>query len=385
MSELRVFVIAGEESGDQLGARLIRSLRQRVGGDLKLAGVGGDAMAQEGVASLFPQSDIALMGFIAVAKNLTRVLARIRQATAAVLAFRPHVLVIIDSPDFTHRVARKVRAVAPDIRIVNYVSPSVWAWRPGRARKMRGYIDHVLALLPFEPDAHKRLGGPPCTFVGHPLAARVDELRPNAAERERRAAKPPLLLVLPGSRRSEVSRLLPIFGDTIEKLSASVGDLEVVLPTVAHVEPLVREGTRGWKHVTRIIVDHEEKRAAFRNGRAAIAASGTVTLELALAAVPTVAAYKIAPIEAAIVRRLIQVPTVILANLVLGQNVIPEFLQEDCTPEKLALALRDVVADTPARTQQLEAFARLDSVMQIGDVAPNDRAADIVLSLVGRS
>ncbi|BAT60284.1 lipid-A-disaccharide synthase [Variibacter gotjawalensis] len=385
MSELRVFVIAGEESGDQLGARLIRSLRQRVGSDLKLAGVGGEAMAHEGVASLFPQSDISLMGFIAVAKSLTRVLARLRQATAAVVAFRPHVLVIIDSPDFTQRVAKKVRAIAPNIRIVNYVSPSVWAWRPGRARKMRDYVDHVLALLPFEPDVHERLGGPPCTFVGHPLAARVDELRPNATEQQRRESKPPLLLVLPGSRRSEVSRLLPIFGATIEKLVASIGDVELVLPTVAHVEPLVREGTRGWKHPPRIIIAHDEKRAAFRCARAAIAASGTVTLELALASVPTVAAYKVAPIEAAIIRRLIQVPTVILANLVLDQNVIPEFLQEDCTPEKLALALRDVVADTAVRTQQLDAFARLDSVMKIGEAAPSDRAAEIVLSLVGRA
>lgn len=384
MSALRVYIVAGEESGDQLGAGLVRALRARVGESLTVAGIGGDAMCAEGIPSLFPQQDIALMGFVAVVRALPTVLARIRQATEAILAFRPDVLVIIDSPDFTHRVARRVRAAAPAIRIVNYVSPSVWAWRSGRARKMRAYVDHVLALLPFEPQVHTRLGGPPCTFVGHPLAARVGELRPNAQEAARRLAPPPVLLVLPGSRRSEVSRLVPIFGAAIDKIAAAVGELDLVLPTVPHVEPLIHELTGTWSVRPRIVVQHDEKRAAFRVARAALAASGTVTLELALAAVPTVAAYKVAPVEAAVVRHLIKVPTVILTNLVIGQNVVPEFLQENCTPENLAAAILPLLGDSAERRAQLYAFSRLDRIMQIGSAQPSERAADVVLSVAAK-
>jgi lipid-A-disaccharide synthase len=376
---LRVFIVAGEESGDILGAGLIQALRARVGA-LEVAGVGGAAMAREGVQSIFTQSDIALMGFIAVIKGLPTVLARLKQTSEAALAFRPDVLVIIDSPDFTHRVARRVRKAAPETLIINYVSPSVWAWRPGRAPKMRAYIDHVLALLPFEPDALARLRGPAATFDGHPLAAKADELRPNAEESARRAASPPVLLVLPGSRRSEVSRLLEPFGAALAQLAEL--RLEIIIPTVPHVEGIVREGVRGWTTQPRIITALAEKRAAFRIARAALAASGTVTLELALAGVPTVAAYRLAAIEAAIARRLIKVPSVILANLVLGENVMPEFLQEACTPDALAGALRQVLHDSPQRQAQLAAFARLDHVMEIGTAFPSERAADVVVSLV---
>jgi lipid-A-disaccharide synthase len=378
---LEVFLVVGEESGDQLGAGLMRALKAQCGGDVRFRGVGGAAMAGEGLSSLFPLDDVSLMGFVAVAAGLPRVLARIREAAAAAIAADPDVLVIIDSPDFTHRVARRVRAAAPHIPIVDYVSPSVWAWRPGRARAMRAYVDHVLALLPFEPAAHRRLGGPPCSYVGHPLTEQIAELRPDEAEARRRLADPPRVLLLPGSRRGEVHRLLAPFAATVERVRERIGALEVVIPTVPHVAEEVRQAAAGWAVPPRIVVDTTGKRAAFRTARAALAASGTVTLELALAGVPTVAAYRVAVIEAAIARRMIKVPSVILANLVLDENVVPEFLQEACTPERLADALIPLLSDTPARRGQCDAFARLDAIMQIGEAVPSRRAASIVCGL----
>jgi lipid-A-disaccharide synthase len=378
---LRIFLVAGEESGDQLGAGLMRALRQQLSDHVQFVGVGGGAMAAEGLATQFPLADIALMGFLAVARRLPTVLVRIRETARAVIAAKPQVLVIIDSPDFTHRVARRVRAAAPEIPIVDYVSPSVWAWRPGRARAMRRYIDHVLALLPFEPAVHARLGGPPCTFVGHPLAEKIAELRPNAEEARRRLADPAVLLVLPGSRRSELRRLLTPFADAVSLVRETAGPLEVVLPTIAHLRDEVVDAIDAWSVRPRVIVDQEEKRAAFRVARAALAASGTVTLELALAGVPMVAAYRLAAIEAAFVRRLIRVPSVILTNLMLGENVVPEFLQEACAADRLADALAPLLSDTPARSRQLDAFAKLDAIMEIPSAVPSVKAAEIVAAV----
>ena len=378
-----IFIVAGEESGDRLGAALIAALRARCGNNLRLAGVGGAAMAAQGVSSLFPIDELAIVGFGIVGK-LPMILRRIRQTAAAVIAARPGVLVIIDSPDFTHRVARRVRAAAPDIPIVDYVSPSVWAWRPGRARAMRAYVDHVLALLPFEPAAHQRLGGPPCTFVGHPLGETITTLRPNAEEAARRRADPPIVLMLPGSRRGEIARMLPTFARAIDLLVRQAGPIELVIPTVPHLAAAIRNAASDWRVAPRILVDPDDKRAAFRNARAALAKSGTVTLELALAGVPMVAAYKVSGFEAFVARRMVRVPSVILANLVLGDNVVPEFLQEACTPQALAGALAPLLSDTPARHRQVEAFARLDAIMRIGDAEPSREAATIVMELAAR-
>ncbi|NWG25618.1 MAG: lipid-A-disaccharide synthase [Pseudorhodoplanes sp.] len=377
---MKVFLVAAEESGDRLGAALMRALR-RQDASATFAGLGGDAMTAEGIAPLFPIHDLSIVGLAAIPRRLPMIFRRIRQTVEAVLADKPDVLVIIDSPDFTHRVARRVRKADPNIPIVDYVSPSVWAWRPGRARAMRRYVDHVLALLPFEPAAHARLGGPPCTYVGHPLAEQAASLRPDAAEARRRVADPPVLLVLPGSRRSEVTRLLRVFADAVALLAQRCGPLEIVIPTVPHLAPLLEQASEIWPSAPTLVIDPDRKRAAFRVARAALAKSGTVTLELAVAGVPTVAAYKVSSVEAAIARRVIQVPTVILANLVLGENVVPEFLQQDCTAESLATALAPLLGDTPQRRRQLEAFARLDPLMGIGASDPARRAAAIVLSV----
>ena len=244
---------------------------------------------------------------------------------------------------------------------------------------MRGYVDQLLAILPFEPAVHQRLGGPPCSYVGHPLAERVGELRPGTEDAARRLADPPVVLVLPGSRPGEIRRLIEPFAQAIAIVARRAGPIELVLPTIAPLVDPLKQATAVWPVRPRIVVDAGEKLAAFRRARAALAASGTVTLELALAAVPTVAAYRVAAWEALILRRLIQVPTVILANLVLGENVVPEFLQEHCVPHQLADALVPLLFDTAERRAQLAAFSRLDAVMQIA-TSPSECAARIVFS-----
>jgi lipid-A-disaccharide synthase len=378
---LRLFVIAGEESGDRLGGALMAAVKVMAPGPVAFRGIGGRAMAEHGLDSLFPLHDISINGFSAIPARLPQILRRIREAADAVIAAKPDLLVIIDSPDFTHRVARRVRARAPHIPIVDYVSPTVWAWRPGRATAMRAYVDHVLALLPFEPEAHRRLGGPPCTFVGHPLAEVVATLRPGPAEAARRMADPPLLLMLPGSRGGEIGRHLGVFGAAAGLVRDRLGAVDVVLPTVPHLLERVRHGTAAWPVAPRIVVEPEEKWAAFRQARAALAASGTVTLELALAQVPTVLAYKVSLLEEVVARTMIKVKMVGLANIILDEMATPELLQRDATAENLADALVAVIQDSPARQRQCDAFARLDTIMEIGRAVPSERAAAAVIEM----
>ena len=278
-----------------------------------------------------------------------------------------------------------MRARDPRIPIVDYVSPSVWAWRPGRARAMLTYVDHVLALLPFEPEAYVRLRGPPCSYVGHPLTEQLVMLRPNPEEKARRDAPPPVLLVLPGSRRSEIRHHMAVFGQALGRLNADGVAFEPVLPTMPHLQEAVAEAVKDWPVKPRVVVGEAEKRAAFRIAHAALAKSGTVTLELALSGVPMVTAYQVGAIEAFILRRAIRVSSVILANLVIGEDVIPEFLQENCTPENLARALRELLGDSALRRKQTEAFAGIDRIMSTGNQPPGVRAADIVLATMQKS
>jgi lipid-A-disaccharide synthase len=378
--ERKIFLIATEESGDRLGANLMKVLRQRLGDGVRFDGVGGRAMAREGLTSRFPIEELSIIGFAAVVRQLPKILRLIRETVDDVIEAEPDVLVIIDSPDFTHRVARRVRVRAPGIPIVDYVSPSVWAWRPGRARAMLRYVDHVLALLPFEPEAYRNLRGPPSSYVGHPLTEQLASLRPNPEEKARRDAPPPILLVLPGSRRSEIRHHMAVFGQALGRLNADGVAFGPVLPTMPHLQEAVAEAVKDWPVKPRVVVGEAEKRAAFRIAHAALAKSGTVTLELALSGVPMVTAYQVGAIEAFILRRAIRVSSVILANLVIGEDVIPEFLQENCTPEKLAQALRDVLSESALRRRQLDAFARLDAIMSTGNQPPSVRAADIVLA-----
>jgi lipid-A-disaccharide synthase len=376
-----IFLVAGEKSGDELGWKLMRALRDATHGNIKLRGVGGEGMEREGLKSLFPQSDIAVNGFLPVVQNLPILLRRIRETADAIIKHPPDVLVIIDSPDFTHRVAKRVRDKLPQLPIIDYVSPTVWAWRPGRARKMRGYVDHLLALLPFEPQVHERLGGPKTTYVGHPLIERLQEFRPSLDEAQLRNHTPPTVLILPGSRRAEIERLLDLFGEVAQQIVAQVGEVDFVLPAVSHLRETIEARVAHWSVKVRLVFGEEEKLKAFRQARAALAASGTVSLELALAQVPMVIAYRVGKIEEWIVRALATAPSVVLPNLIIGEKVIPEYLQEAASPSTLAKAVVQLLNDTPARQVQLSALARLDEVMKLRDgQSPSALAAQIILS-----
>lgn len=383
--EHKIFLVAGEESGDQLGARLMRSLRNRATEPLAFSGVGGHAMAREGFASLFPLEDIAVMGLSAVLGRLRILMERINRTADAAIAADPDILVIIDSPDFTHRVAKRVRRRAPHIPIIDYVSPSVWAWRPGRAKKMRAYIDHLMAILPFEPEVHRKLGGPECTYVGHPLIERLDELRPAAGERAALGEGRKKLLVLPGSRRSEISRLMEPFGEAVGLVSQRLAEeFEIIIPAVSHLADEIVERAEKWPMKPTIVHGEAAKWAAFRSSHAALAASGTVTLELALSGVPMTVGYRVSKLEEQF-RYFIKVPSIVLANLVLQQNAVPELIQQDCTPIKIADALLPLLQDGEERQQQIAAFAKkLDVLMEIGEELPSERAARIVAEAMRR-
>ncbi len=381
--DLRLFIVAGEHSGDALGAKLMSVLNARRRGRVRYVGVGGAQMAEQGLVSQFPMEDVAVMGLGAILARLPKILTRVYGTVAAAVAAEPDALVIIDSPEFTHPIARRVRRRRPDIPIIDYVSPSVWAWRPGRARKMRGYVDHVLALLPFEPDAHARLGGPPCTYVGHPLIERLPWIAAlDTAPLAQRLALPPdtpLLVVLPGSRRSEVERLMQPFGEALVRLIERGRKFEVVIPVVESVRGLIEQHLPAWPKKPHLVFGEEDKFRAFKLARAALAASGTVTLELALAGTPMVVAYKVGGLTAAAVRPLITASSAVLANLVLDEKAFPELIQEYCTPANIASALAPILDEGPARARQLAALARIPPRMHLAKGTPSEAAADVVL------
>jgi len=383
-SDLRLFLIAGEHSGDALGAKLIGALDRGRGGRIRYLGVGGPLMAAAGLSSQFPIEEVAVMGPLAILARLPTILRRISGTAAAAVAAEPDAVVIIDSPEFTHPIARRIRRRRPDIPIIDYVSPSVWAWRPGRAHKMRAYVDHVLALLPFEPEAHARLAGPPCTYVGHPLIERLAAVRAvDPAPLARRLGLSPdthLLLVLPGSRRSEVSRLLAPFGQALERLRERGRKFEVAIPVVGSVRRLIDEGVAHWRKPPHLLEGDEDKFSAFRLARAALAASGTVSLELALTGTPMVIAYKVDPVAAPVLRRMIKAPSTVLPNLILGSRAVPEFHQEHCTPIKLANALAPLLDGGEVREQQLAALEKVPERMRLPRGTPSEAAAEIVLN-----
>ena len=382
--DLRLFMVAGEHSGDALGARLMAALNERRRGRIRYLGVGGAQMAQQGLVSQFPMEDVAVMGPAAIVARLPKILQRIHGTAAAAVAAEPDAVVIIDSPEFTHPIARRVRRRNPEIPIIDYVSPSVWAWRPGRAHKMRDYVDHVLALLPFEPDAHRQLRGPPCTYVGHPLIERlpwIDALdTAPLAEYLGLPSDTHLLVVLPGSRPSEVARLMKPFGETLSRLIERGRKFEVAIPVVESVRGLIEQHLPAWPKRPALLEGEENKFRAFKLARAALAASGTVTLELAVAGTPMVVAYKVDAVMAPPLRLMIKARSIVLANLVLGENAFPELIQERCTPVKLADALAAILDDGPARAKQLAALDRIPARLRLPRGTPSEAAADIVLN-----
>lgn len=383
---LRIFLLAGEPSGDQLGAHIMAAIRKRAaetGMTVEFSGLGGEAMAEQGLRSLFPISDLAIFGIVEVIPHAPRIFRRVRETVVAIRAFQPDVVLSIDVPAFAFRVLKQLPG--DRVPLVHCVAPTVWAWRPRRAKMIAGFLDHLLALLPFEPPYFERVGLP-TTFIGHPIVeAGLDRLD-GAAFRARHGIAPgeDLLCVLPGSRRSEVARLLPIFGETVRRLALRMPNLRLVVPTVAHVAETVRAATAAWPVPAIVVTGNEEKFAAFKASKAALAASGTVVLELAVAGCPTVMAYQVSGLTAWIVRRMVKVQYASLPNLILDRGVIPEFLQERCNPAELSEAVGRLLLDETARRAQIEGGAEVARRLGMGGPPPSEIAAGVVLDHAAR-
>ena len=375
MGALRLFLLAGEPSGDRLGAALMAGLKA-LRPEVEFHGIGGPLMQAEGLESLFPMEELSVMGIAEVLPKYRHLKRRIRETAQAVIDSDAQGLVTIDSPDFCLRVARIAKDARPDLRTIHYVAPSVWAWRPGRAAKMAKVIDHVLALLPFEPP-YMTAAGMTCDFVGHPVVA---EPLATPAERAALAGEGPLILALPGSRRGEVSRLAPVLGKVLERVRAAHPKARVALPTLRGVADLVADLTADWPIRPQIITDPALKRGAFVAADVALAASGTVSLELAANACPMVIAYRLHPISFWLMRRAALIDTVTLVNLVSETRAVPEFLGPECSADRIAPALLDLLHPGPARQAQLDAMALTMQRLGQGGEPPGLRAARSVLS-----
>jgi len=374
---VKFFLVAGEPSGDRLGAALMSGLKTLSPG-VTFEGVAGPLMQAEGMGSLFPMEELSVMGIAEILPKYFKLLARIRETAEAVLASGAQALITIDSPDFCLRVARLVKEKRPEIKVIHYVAPSVWAWRPGRAAKMAQVVDHVLALLPFEPP-YMTAAGMTCDFVGHPVVA---EPVATAQEIQQFQGDGPLILALPGSRRGEVSRLAPVLGQVLAQVKAAHPQARVALPTVRGVADLAADLTADWPICPEIIIDPTRKRAAFAVADVALAASGTVSLELASNFCPMVIAYKLHPISFWLMKRAALIDTVTLVNLVSETRAVPEFLGPDCHAEVIAPALLDLLQDSPRRQAQLSAMALTMQRLGQGGEPPGLRAARSVLGAI---
>ncbi len=378
-------VIAGEESGQLLAFDLITEISERLGQTPHLIGVGGSSLETLGLKSFFDPHDIALMGILPVIKAMPRLLRHIRMTADRIIAERPDCLLLVDSPDFSLRVAKRVKRALPDLPVVKYVCPSVWAWRPERAPAMRAYVDHVLAILPFEPAVMERLGGPPTHYIGHRLTGDPDlETAWQAhAQSGRMAPKDRYnILLLPGSRRSEVRKLLGDFGAAVEILAHERGQsIEVALPTLPHLEEDVREAVAAWSVPVTVTTGRQAQMAAFARADAALAASGTVLLELALAGVPAVSCYRMDPIMRLGIR-LVTTWTACLPNLIADRVIVAEYYDEAIRPGKLARLAQDLSdPGSPRRAGMLDGYQRVRNVMATERPAASI-AADIVTPLL---
>ncbi len=375
-------MVAGEASGDALGARLISALRQRAGGEVRFSGVGGAQMAAAGMDSLFPIADLSVMGLAEVLPRLPLLLRRLSETAAHVRQVRPAALITIDAPGFSFRLAKRLAGAG--IPLIHYVAPQVWAWRPGRARHLAGRIDHLLALLPFEPNFFEDYDLP-CEFVGHPIIEGVAEMPGDGPEFRRRhgiGANEPLLALLPGSRMGEVGRLLPIFAEVAAILHKVRPALHVVIPTVEQVAEKVSAAVKTWDLPCHVVEGPEARADAFAAADAALAASGTVSLELALRGVPSVVAYRANPLTAALVRRMLTVPHVALPNILADGPVMEEFIQENCQPGPIAGALAQLLDNPAERTSQQKKFAHIAEMLGRDEAAPSMRAAEAILRIV---
>ncbi len=388
---VRVFVIAGEPSGDKLGGALMKGLGQL--SEVEFHGVGGPLMQAQGLQSLFPMDDLSVMGLLEVLPRVPKLLNRVKQTVAAALAAKPDVLITIDSPDFCLRVASKVRKIRPDTKVVHYVAPSVWAWRPERAEKMARHVDHVLALLPFEPPL-MQAAGMSSEFVGHPLVA---EPVPSEAEMSALVSElgvdpetEKLVCLLPGSRKGEIARLAPIYGAVAQRVVAEVPNVRFIVPVSSAVVNEVHRATAHWQ-VKPVMLDptghapeqsEARKRTAFHLCNAALATSGTVALELAAAACPMVVAYKANYLTTRMVRKMAQIDTANLVNIVTDSRLVPEFLFENCTADRITPKLLELLTDPKLSAAQIEACHHTVAALGLGQEDPGLRAAKSVLQFI---
>jgi lipid-A-disaccharide synthase len=381
-----IFIVSGEASGDVLAGRLMDALKRETGGRIRFAGVGGPQSESQGLRSLFPMSDLSVMGLAEILPHLPRLIRRLNQTTEAAQRLKPDAVVTVDSPGFSLRFAHHLRGSG--IPVIHYVAPQLWAWGSFRARKLKKRVDHILALLPFEVPFFADYGIP-CTYVGHPAIDSGLERGDGPSFRARHgiSAHAPLLCVLPGSRAGEVGRMLPVFGEALLHLKENHPDLRIVIPVVGAVAQVVRDITRDWPLPAVTIIDMAERFDAFAASDAAMAKSGTVTLELALANVPMVVAYRISPASAFLVRRMgVSVEHASLVNLLAGRQVVPERLQEDCTPERLATSVDEILGSEQVRANQRQAFKEVIEALGARTPSPSERAAKVVLDIVrGRS
>jgi lipid-A-disaccharide synthase len=378
-----IFIVAGEPSGDAIGAALIAALREHTGGRLRVEGIGGERMAAAGLASMVPLSELAVAGLAEVLPRAPLILRRVRETVAAIQRLRPDTVVTIDSSGFSWRIAQRLRRRGERLPLIHYVAPMVWAWRAGRARRMAHWYDHLLTLLPFEPPYFERVGLT-ASYVGHPViesgADRGDASRFRA---EHGIGEDELVLtVLPGSRAGEVSRLMPIFGAALVRLEQIVGSLRVVVPTVDIVADIAAAGVRDWPGRPVLVRAPQAKYDAFAASRAALAASGTVALELALARLPMVVAYRLNPMTEALLDRVLKVRQVNLINLILGRPLVPEYLRGDCTPKRLAAAAAQLIRDERVRSEHRAGYDEAIRRLRAAGEKPSRNAADRILAIV---
>jgi lipid-A-disaccharide synthase len=375
------FLIAGEASGDVLGARLMQALKAKLNGAVCFAGIGGERMIAEGLQPLFPQSELAHFGVFEVLRHIPHLLKRINETAEEVKRIHPAALITIDSPDFCFRVAKRVKGQG--FPLIHYVAPTVWAWRAGRAKKIAQFLDHLLALLPFEPPYFTK-EGLGCSFVGHPIVENGADQ--GNAERFRRkyhvTDATPLLALLPGSRRGEVRRLMPVFAATVAKLKQRFANLTIVIPAAPGFAERLKQETASWGVPVLITEGDAEKYDALTAAQAALACSGTVALELALASLPAVIAYKLNPLTYFMVRRLVKVRFANLVNIMHDRLVVPELLQENCTPDRLVAAIDPLLRDEAERQKQIAGLNEVAAWLGRDQFVPSVRAAESVLKVV---
>ncbi len=379
-TKTRIYLISGEASGDLLGSRLMRALREKTKGSVEFFGLGGDTMEQEGLKSLFDISELAVMGIFEVIPSIPRVLRRINETIADIKNKNPDVVVTIDSWSFCSRIHKALRKLNLGIKQIHYVAPQVWAWKKRRAKTMYKYIDELLTLLPKEPQYFTK-HHLKTVFVGHPVIE-SDVLKADGADFRSKfniAPEKQIISILPGSRHTEVVKLLPDFLAAAQKLYDLNPDICFVLPTVKTVASRVKQMTKGSKLPLAVVETEADRYSAFQASSAAIAASGTVALELAICNIPHIIAYKVSPLTYFLAKHLVKIKYVNLTNLLLGYSVVPELLQDKCTSDNIVTEILELLKNGSAYERQIEGFAKIKEHLSCGSQTPSQNAADEIL------